>query len=122
MVRLEHNKLLAQAVFALAQRIDTSPHRRYPLADVQVEPFNKGGVHLPTTRSQCLLDGLKRPKHDAMLDVDKAPAAVRLDHLSVKKLGQGHQARFGPRPCVLAPLWLHPITKLGEQSGPILLG
>src|SRR6266536_14413 len=38
MVRLEHNKLLAQAVFALAQRIDTSPHRRYPLADVQVEP------------------------------------------------------------------------------------
>src|SRR6266446_6495661 len=49
---LEPHQLLPHAVLALAQRGDPTPSRRHPLTDVQVEPFDKGGIDLPATGSQ----------------------------------------------------------------------
>src|SRR5205807_2582955 len=43
-IDLEQRQLIPQARFALTQRIDPAPDRRYALPDVQVEPLHKGGI------------------------------------------------------------------------------
>ena len=54
MVRLEHNKLLAEAVLTLAQRIDPTPYGRHTLAEVQIQALHKRGVALPAVVGQRL--------------------------------------------------------------------
>ena len=44
MIGLEHHELLLQAPLALAHRVNTTPDGRHSLADVQVEPLDKGGT------------------------------------------------------------------------------
>ena len=41
MVRLAQRQLIEQAVFALAQCVDSTPHRRAALPDIEVESFSK---------------------------------------------------------------------------------
>src|SRR2546426_10957767 len=113
MVALEHRELMLHAVLALAQRVDSTADGCYPLADVEVESLNKGGVDLPTTRRQDLLDGRQRAEHHAVLDLDKAAAPVRLHDLRIEELGQG--------PFGLTPLRLPPIAKVGQQGGAVIL-
>ena len=43
-VGVVHYQLLAQAILALAQGIDSSPHRRHALTDIQVQSLHKGSV------------------------------------------------------------------------------
>ena len=40
-VRLAQRQLIEQAVFALAQCVDSTPHRRAALPDIEVESFSK---------------------------------------------------------------------------------
>jgi hypothetical protein len=51
-VGVEHRQLLLHAVCALAQRVHPTPDRRHALADIEIEPFDKGGIDLPATDSQ----------------------------------------------------------------------
>ena len=41
MVRLEQRQLIEHAVFALAQGVHATPHRRHPLTDIEVEALDK---------------------------------------------------------------------------------
>jgi hypothetical protein len=50
MVRLEQHQLLAQTLLALTQRVDPTPHCRYPLAYIQVQPLHKGRIDLAAAR------------------------------------------------------------------------
>src|SRR4029453_6835725 len=104
-----------KAGFARAQRVDPASDRRYPLADVEVEPLHKSGIDGPATSCQDLLNGQSGAEHHAVLDAHHASTPVGLDNLGIERLGQRHPARFGPRPFVLAPFGLHPVAKMGQQ-------
>ena len=41
MIDLEERQLLAQPLFALTRRGATPPHRRHPLTQAQIEPFDE---------------------------------------------------------------------------------
>jgi hypothetical protein len=57
-VDVEQRELMLQAVLALAQRVDPAADRGHALAPVQIEPLYKGGIDLPATRRQDVLDSL----------------------------------------------------------------
>jgi hypothetical protein len=86
MVYVGQRHLLAQAVLALAERRNPSPHRSYRRADIEVKAFHKRGVALLAQWAQSLLEGLKRAEHDAVLHVDQTAALHGLDHLRVEQL------------------------------------
>jgi len=46
-IRLEERQLVAQPVFALAERGDPTTDGRHMLAEVEVEALNEGGIDLP---------------------------------------------------------------------------
>src|SRR5919197_1586817 len=83
MVALEHHELMLHAVLALAQRVDSTADGCYPLADVEVESLNKGGVDLPTTRRQDLrnvVDYALRHRQGARSAIDdQEQLALRID-------------------------------------------
>src|SRR5262245_59744914 len=120
MVALEHRELMLHAVLALAQCVDSTADGCYPLADVEVESLNKGGVDLPTTHRQDLLDSRQRAEHHAVLDLDKAAAPVRLHDLRIEEPGQGHPARLWAWPLGLPTRRLYPLPIVGEQGRQIL--
>jgi hypothetical protein len=91
---LEERQLLPQAVLPLAQRIDSTPHCCHTLADVQVEPFDEGGVDLPAAGRKQLFNAFHRAEYQSVLDGHDAPAPVRLHHLDIKQLWQGIQRGF----------------------------
>jgi hypothetical protein len=51
-IGVEHPQLVPHAVLSLTQRGDPTPYGRHTLPDVQVEPFDKGCLDLPTTCRQ----------------------------------------------------------------------
>jgi hypothetical protein len=85
MVDVEQRELLLQAVCALAQCVGPPPDRRHALAHIQVEPLDKGGMHLPTTGSQDVLDRFKCAEHHPVFAPNHALTAVLLDDLGVKR-------------------------------------
>src|SRR5215470_11061305 len=48
-VDVKQHQVMLHTVLALAQRVHATSDRRHALANVQVEPFDKGGIHLPAT-------------------------------------------------------------------------
>src|SRR5262245_15640474 len=60
---LEHRELMPQAVFALAERGDPSPSHCHALEHGQVEALHKGGVEVPTTCRQDLLEPFHSANH-----------------------------------------------------------
>jgi hypothetical protein len=84
-VDVKYHQLMPHAILALAQRVDLTPDRRHALANVQVEPLDKGGIDLPATGSQGVLDHLTRAEHHPVLDLDYALPAVLLDDLGVEQ-------------------------------------
>ena len=70
---MEESHLLPQPVCALAQRGDAPSDRRHMLPDGEVEPLDKGGLDLPATGRQHLLDGLQGPEHHAVAHADQTP-------------------------------------------------
>jgi hypothetical protein len=60
--------------------------RHHALANVQVEPLDKGGMNLPATVSQAVLDHLTRAEHHPVLVPDHALTAVLLDDLGAEQL------------------------------------
>jgi hypothetical protein len=69
-VDMLHGQLLPQPIFALAERADTPANRGHMLAAGQVEAFDKRRVALPAVRGEPLLDRLKGPAHDAVMDAE----------------------------------------------------
>lgn len=84
MVRLEQRQLIEQAVFALAQCVHSTPHRRNALTDIEVESFHKGGVDPPATCRQDLLDRQLGTEHHAVLHPDHTTMPVLLDNLRIE--------------------------------------
>src|SRR5262244_1165093 len=52
--------------------------------------LDKGGIDLPTTGSQDVLDRVQRAEHHPVFDPNHALTAVLLDDLGVKQSRQGH--------------------------------
>src|SRR5262249_21003864 len=92
-IDLKQRQLLPQARFAPAQGVDPAPDRRYALADVEVEPFDKRGVDGPAASRQDLFDGQPGAEHHAVPDAHETPTPVRLDDLRIAQRGQ----RYPPR-------------------------
>src|SRR2546426_9189508 len=113
-------QLLPPALLALAQRIDTPPHRRDMLPDGQVEALHKRRVDLPAAGREHLLDRLEGAKHDAVCHADQPAPPYGLDHLRIEQLRQRHPARLGVWPFVLAAGRLHPLAEMGEERCGIL--
>jgi hypothetical protein len=107
-VDVKYHQVLLHAVLALAQRVDPTPDRRHALAHVQVEPLDKGGIDLPATGSQDVLDRLTRAEHHPVLDPDHALTAVLLDDLGIEQPRQRQPARLGHRSFVLAAFRVNP--------------
>src|SRR5712691_7385021 len=112
---------MLQALLALAERVDSATYRCHTLTDVEVESFDKGSVDPPATRRKHFFDPVQGTEHDAVLDPHKTPAPVRLDNLSVKQCGQRQPPRLRSWPCVLASLWLNPMTKMRQKCRAIIL-
>ena len=69
-IRLEQRQLVAQPVFALAERGDPTPPRGHMLAQAEVEALDEGGIDLPAARCQPLLLRLQGAKHAPMPHAD----------------------------------------------------
>ena len=100
--------MVAQAIFALAERGDPTPNGRYMLTEVEGEALDEGGVDVPTTRREHLLDGLQGPEYDAVAHAHQAPTPYGLDHLRLQQPWQRHPAPLGQRALGLTPSRLHP--------------
>ena len=91
------------------------------LANRQVDAPHEGGINLPATGRQDLLDNRLRAEYHSMSDLNQASAPHGLDHLGIEQLGQRHPTRLGLRTFRLAPRWLHPMAKVGQDGGAIVL-
>src|SRR5262249_51063039 len=120
-VHMIQDQLLAYTILTLAERGDTTSHRRHRLTDGQVEALHEGRVDLPAMRGQHLLDRLQRAEDHAVRDVDQAPPAYCLDHLRIEQPRQRHPAGLEYRTFVLAAWWLRPLAEMGEERGGVLL-
>src|ERR1043166_6759378 len=120
-VDVEQCQLMLQAVLALAQRVDPTPYCRHALADVEVEPLYKGGIDLPATGSQDVLDCLQRAEHHPVLRPDYPLTPVLLEHLRIEQPRQRHPAWL--RHWALGPLALRlvPHTEMAQDSGQVAL-
>src|SRR5262252_4152201 len=101
-IALEERQLLAQPVFALAERGDPTPDGRHMLAEVAVEALHEGGIDLAAKGSQHGLDGLQGAEDHPMGHADQAPLAYGLEHLGIEQPGPWHPARLGGWPSGLA--------------------
>src|SRR5215467_5620916 len=120
-IHLVHRPLLPYAVLALTERVDPTSHRRYPLANIEVQPFDKRCIDLATTRCQHLLHPLHGAEHHPIRDAHDAPAPVRLHYLRVEQLGDRYPARFGQWTLLSAPCWLTPLAKMGQEGRAVVL-
>jgi hypothetical protein len=120
-VALPQHQMLSQAVLALAERGGPTADCSHPLAQVPMEPLDKGRMALPTACRQHLRDPCYRPADHPVCDSHKASAAVRLHHRRLEQLGQGPPAGLGPRACGLAPFRLTPRAQVRQQGGSLLL-
>jgi len=79
MVHLEQHQLMLQTVFALAERVNPTFYRGYALPDVQVEPLDKGRIHLPAAGSQDLLEGAAPSGRSASAGLSGSVSNVDID-------------------------------------------
>ncbi len=91
------------------------------LADGEVHALNEGGIDLPATSRQHLLDRFKRAAHDPVPHADQTAPPHGLDHLRIEQPGRWHPARFRRR--ALCPLArrLDPLTVVCQQRRRVLL-
>src|SRR2546426_1931906 len=120
-VRVIQSQLLAYAVLALAERGDTTSHRRHMLTDSQVDAFNEGRVDVPAVRGQHLLNSRQRAEEHPVAHPHQAPPAYRLDHLRIEQTRQGHPAGLGSCPCGLTACGLYPLPVVRQQRRRVLL-
>ena len=83
-IHLEQGQLIPQARCALTESIDPASDRCDPLADVEVQPFDKRGIDRPAPSRQHLLNGQPGAEHHAVCDAHEASAPLRLDNLGVE--------------------------------------
>src|SRR5262245_59175678 len=95
--------LLPYACLVFAQCRNTPSTSGDMLAQVEIEALAEGGVDVPTTRREHLLDSLQGSEHDAVAHVHQAPTPYGLDHLRRLPPWQWHPARLGQRAFGLTP-------------------
>src|SRR5215831_16056970 len=111
---------MLQAVLALTQRADPAPHGGHLLADREIDALHEGGIDLPTTSREHLLDSLKGSEHHTVWDADQAPAPHGLHHLRIAQPGLWYPAGFRRRAlCPLADR-LDPLAIVRQQRRHVL--
>src|SRR4029434_3378072 len=85
-VALEHHQLLPHAVLTLAQGVDPPPHRRDPLADVEVEAVTVGRRVTPSTAA---------PKRRMKLSPHAAPQYLDACHADLAGGSRSEERRVG---------------------------
>ena len=109
-IDLIQSQLLPYVCLVFAQCRNAPSNSGDMLAQVEIEALDEGGVDVPTTRREHLLDGLQSPEHDAVAHAHQAPPPHGLDHLRVAQLRQGQPARLRCRACGLASWRLQPVA------------
>src|SRR5262249_39777655 len=96
-IDLIQGQLLPYACLVFAQCRNAPSNSGDMLAQVEIEALDEGGVDVPTTRREHLLDGLQGPEHDAVAHAHQAPTPYGLDHLRIQQPWQRHPARLWQR-------------------------
>jgi hypothetical protein len=120
-IDMVQRQLLAYAVLTFAEGGDTSTDGGHMLADAEVDALNEGGIDLPATGRQHLLDRLQRAEHDPVPHADQTATSHGLHHLHIEQLRHSHPAQLRGRSCGLAAWRVHPVPKMGQQGRRILL-
>src|SRR5215813_10195143 len=114
-------QLLAHAVLALAQRVDPTPYRGYPLANIKIQSLDKGGIDLPAIGSEDLLDRVQRAEYHPVFHHNDPLTSILLDDLRIEQPRQRHSAGLGQWALVLAALGLRPHAKVAQDGRQIPL-
>src|SRR5215475_4590109 len=114
-------QLLAQAVLTFAEGGDASTDGGHMLADGEVHALDEGGIDLPATGRQSLVDRLQRAEHDPGPHVDQPATSHGLYHLRIEELWHRHPPGLRGRACGLAARWLYPLSETGQESRGVLL-
>jgi len=120
-IGLVEGQLLMEAFFSFAQRHHAPPYRGDMLTDGEVHTLNEGRIDVLALRGEDLLDSSQRAKDDTMADAGEASTPVRIHHLRVEELWQGHPAGPGRGAHRLAARWLHPLLEMGQQRRGVCL-
>src|SRR5712691_6808999 len=112
---------MLQAVLALAPRVDTTASRCYPLTDVEVQAFDKGGIALPAAYRKYLRDPFHGPEYHTVFDPHEASTPVGLHHLRIEPLWQRHPTQLWHGAFGLTPLRLQPRAHVGQQRSAVIL-
>src|SRR4029077_11605 len=97
--------------------IDSTPHSRHMLPNVEVDPLHKGSIHLPAPLGQHLIDRLQCAENHPVTYPHQTTAAHGLDDLAIEELWQWPPALLGSRPFALAAWGLEPVSEMGEDRG-----
>src|SRR5216683_2611725 len=119
-VDMIEGELLTQPLLALTQRADPAPHGGHMLADREIDALHEGGIDLPATGREHLLDDLKGPEHHTVSDADQTATPHGLHHLRIEQPGPWHPAWFRRR--ALCPLAgrLDPLAIVRQQRRHVL--
>src|SRR5262245_36791922 len=98
----------------LAQRIHSAPNGGDVLAEVQIQPLNKGRVNLPAVLRQPRSDRSQRAADHPVVHPYQAPSAHRLEDLRVEQAGPWQPARLGPWPFRLRAFGLLPVAIMSD--------
>ena len=120
-VRLIEGELGSQAFLAFAQRHHAPPDGSHMLSNRQIDPFNEGGVDLPSLRGEHVLHAFQCPAYDPVADVDQPSPSIRLDNLGIAQLGQRYPAGLRRGAYGSPARRLYPLAHVGQQRCGILL-
>ena len=90
------------------------------LADGEAHALYEGGIDLPATGRQYLVDRLQRAEHDPGPHVDQ-PAMLRSSPPAHRGVVAQASTGLRGRACGLAARRLHPLSAMGQQSRGVLL-
>src|SRR6266446_1442717 len=119
-IDMVQGQLLAYAVLTFAEGGDASTDGGHMLADAEVDALNEGGIDLPATGRQHLLDRLKRAEHDPVLHADQTATSHGLHHLRIEQLRHSHPTRLGCWACSLPTRELDPLAEMRQQCHCVL--
>src|SRR5258708_24312415 len=85
-IALIQSQLLPYACLVFAQCRNAPSNSGDMLAHGEIEALDEGGVDVPTTRREHLLDGLQSPEHDAVAHAHQPPPPHVLHHLPLPQL------------------------------------
>src|SRR5215813_14228894 len=91
------------------------------VANRQVDPLDEGGVDVPALGGEHLLDTSSRAEDHPLAHTGQATTAVPFNDLGIEQRGLGQPTRLGYWSFGSTARRLHPLPKVGQQGGGIML-